>query len=80
VELIEFAATSDLLAERRRLLAEVHRLRGGNDDLREQPAYAHREIEQLRPRLIAVINPSPVGAPAAQRRGTPRQRAFTAAP
>jgi hypothetical protein len=47
VELIVSTATRDLLTERRRLLAQVHRLRE-NDDLRHRLAYAHREIEQTR--------------------------------
>jgi hypothetical protein len=44
VELIVSTATRDL-TERRRLLAQVQRLRE-NDDLRDRLAYAHREIEQ----------------------------------
>jgi hypothetical protein len=54
--------TRDLLEERRRLLAEVQSVREDNDDLRERLAYAHREIEQLRARPIALIQPSHVAA------------------
>jgi hypothetical protein len=56
------AVTRDLLEERRRLLAEVHRLRENNDDLRDRLAYAHREIEHLRTRLLALIDPPRVAA------------------
>ena len=54
--------TRDLLEERRRLLAEVQRVREDNDELRERLAYAHREIEQLRARVIALIRSAHVAA------------------